>query len=62
MMISEYKSTDGLKIATVFKRDTSYRVFMHDSYFETSNEKFFDVLDNAEDFAEDYVLGKNNGT
>lgn len=62
MIISEFESDDRQKTAIVFKRENSFRVSTYDVYFERQTEKFFDNLEEAENFAEDYVLGMNNGT
>jgi hypothetical protein len=55
-LISEYYSNDRQKVSMVLGRDSGYRVVCLDSYFETEKETFFDVLDTAEEFAEDWVL------
>jgi hypothetical protein len=55
-LISEYYSNDRQKVAMVLGRGSGYRVVCLDSYFETEKETFFDVLDKAEEFAEDWVL------
>ena len=55
-LISEYYSNDRIKVAMVFARDTSYRVLCLDNYFETEKESYFEELNTAEDFAEDWVL------
>jgi len=55
-LISEYYSNDKQKVAMVLGRGTGYRVVCLDSYFETEKETYFDVLDTAKDFAEDWVL------
>jgi hypothetical protein len=55
-LISEHYSNDRLKVAMVFSRSTSYRVLCLDSYFETQKEFYFEELNTAEDFAEDWVL------
>ena len=55
-LITEYHSNDRQKIAMVLTRGSNYRVGCLDSYFETEKETFFNVLDEAEDFAEDWVL------
>ena len=40
----------------VLTRGSNYRVVCLDSYFETEKEFFFNAIDQAEDFAEDWVL------
>jgi len=55
-LISEYYSDNKQKVAMVLGRGPGYRVVCLDSYFETEKETFFDVLDKAEEFAEDWVL------
>lgn len=56
-LISEFFSDDGQKTAMVFGRDgTSFRVCCLHSYFGTEKEYYFDTLQEAEDFAEDWVL------
>ena len=54
--LSEYYSDDRLRYSMVLARDNSYRVVLLDSYFETQEEKFFDILEQAENCAEDWVL------
>jgi hypothetical protein len=58
MKISEYYSDDKLRYSMVLKRDDSFRVVVLDSYFETQDERFFDILEQAENYAEDFVLRK----
>jgi hypothetical protein len=55
-LIKEYYSNDRQKVAMVLTRGSNYRVVCLDSFFETEEETFFDVLNKAEDFAEDWVL------
>jgi len=55
-LITEHHSADGQKISMVLTRGSNYRVVCLDSYFQTEKEFFFDVIDEAEDFAEDWVL------
>jgi len=55
--ISEYYSEDGQRRSSVLTRGSGYRVTTFDSYFEKLNEMYFDVLQDAEDYAEDYVMG-----
>jgi len=55
-LISEHFSDDKQKVAMVFARGSEYRVVCLDSYFETEKEKYFQYLDKAEDFAEEFVL------
>lgn len=56
-LISTYFSDNQLLTAMVFNRgDLGYRVCCLDSYFGTEKEFFFDQLQEAEDFAEDWVL------
>lgn len=56
ILISEYYSDDKIKLSQVIKRDNGYRVVMHNVYFETVEEIYFDNLQNAEDHAENYVM------
>ena len=50
---------DGNKIAKIYTRGKdSYRVFVLDSYNEFQDEKYFNNEQDAETFAEDWVLNK----
>lgn len=48
---------ESTRTASVYERTYGgYRVMMIDAYFETQDEKYFVSLNEAEDFAEDWVL------
>ncbi len=48
---------EGNRTARVYTRGkNSYRVFVLDSYTEFQDEKYFDSEEDAEVFAEDWVL------
>ena len=49
-------SDDQLKTAMVFTRDTGFLVVCLESYFGKEFEYYFDTEQEAEDFAEDWVL------
>lgn len=50
---------DGNRIAKIYTRGKdSYRVFVLDSYNEFQDEKYFSNEEDAEIFAEDWVLNK----
>lgn len=55
--VSEYYSDDGQRRSSVLTRGSGYRVATFDSYFEKLNEAYFDNLEDAENYAEDYVMG-----
>ncbi len=55
-LISEHFSDNKQKVAMVFARGSKYRVFCLDIYFETEKELYFNNIDKAEDYAEDWVL------
>ena len=54
MIISEYQ--EGVRTATVYRRDNGFRIVLLDSYFETQDEKYANTIDEAEDIAENWVL------
>lgn len=47
---------NGHKTAQVFTRGDEFRVFLYNSYLETQDEKYFTTEQQAENFAEDWVL------
>lgn len=50
---------DGNRVAKIYTRGKgSYRVFVLDSYNEFQDEKYFNNEQDAETFAEDWVLNK----
>ena len=55
--LSTFSSDDQLRTAMVFTRgDTGYRVVCLESYFGKELEYYFDTEQEAEIFAEDWVL------
>lgn len=56
-LLSTFFSDDQLRAAMVFMRDSfGYRVCCLDSYSGTEKEYYFNFLQEAEDFAENWVL------
>lgn len=53
--ISEYYSDDKEKVSMVFKRGKEYRVVYLDRNSEIVREMYFTDLNEAEDYAEDWV-------
>lgn len=58
-LIKEYFSDDRLRTSMVFIRNREFRVVCLDSYLESQTEHFFTHAQQAEDFAEDWVLREN---
>lgn len=56
MKVSEYFSDDKQRYAAIFVRDSGYRIFMSDLYFETQKEVYETLLARAEIIAENYVM------
>lgn len=56
--LSEYYSNDGDKRSTVTKTFSGYKVSTFDSTFESVKEKLFENSFDAEDYAEDFVMGE----
>lgn len=54
MKLHEY--THGNKTATIYQRGNGYRVFLYDFYTEYTNEVFFKDEQEAEDYAEEWVV------
>ena len=54
--LSEYYSDDGTRSASVVQHESSYLVVMNRSGFETQLDTFDNLLD-AENKAEDWVMG-----
>jgi len=46
---------NGNRIARVYRRDKTFRVFLFDCYFETQQEKFFDDIIEAKDYAKEWT-------
>lgn len=55
--ISEYYSNDGYKRSTILAGGSLYKVITFDSHLEKMGELNFSELQDAEDYAEDYVMG-----
>jgi len=45
----------GNRIARVYRRDKTFRVFLFDCYFETQQERFFDDIIEAKDYAKEWT-------
>jgi len=46
---------NGNRIAKVYRRDKTFRVFLFDCYFETQQERFFDDIIEAKDYAKEWT-------
>jgi hypothetical protein len=46
---------NGNRIARVYRRDKTFRVFLFDCYFETQQEKFFDNITEAKAWAKKWT-------
>jgi hypothetical protein len=46
---------NGNRIARVYRRDKTFRVFLFDCYFETQQEQFFDNITEAKQYAEKWI-------
>jgi hypothetical protein len=46
---------NGNRIARVYRRDKTFRVFLFDCYFETQQERFFDNITEAKAWAEKWT-------
>jgi hypothetical protein len=46
---------NGNRIARVYRRDKTFRVFLFDCYFETQQEKFFTNIIEAKAWAEKWT-------
>jgi hypothetical protein len=45
----------GNRVARVYRRDKTFRVFLFDCYFETQQERFFDNITEAKAWAEKWT-------
>jgi hypothetical protein len=45
----------GNRIARIYRRDKTFRVFLFDCYFETQQERFFDDIIEAKNYAKEWT-------
>ena len=49
---------NGNRIAKIYARNKSFRVFLFDCYFETQNEKYFDDKQEADKCVKSWILNE----
>jgi len=51
-----HEFSNGNKTAIIYLRNPGYRVVLYDCYTEYTNEVYFDSEQDAEEYAEEWVL------